>query len=419
MPRARKVNLTDAKQIKGIEDLQPHPENPNSGTERGVATIERSIGKYGPGRSGVCDANGVMVAGSHTLEAIANANIPIKVVQTSGDEWLVVQRVDWDVTRDQEAREYAYVDNLAAVQGNAVNYQQFVQDSENGVVDLTGFLSPQEIEHWLSLATQQPNESEQQGDLDSDKAAAEKLAERAGKGQITPTCKAGEIYVLGQHRLAVGDFRDRKLMERLLDTGNADMIFTDPPFNTGIQQGRTSSNWGVIENDAMDAGDFAKFVKSIHEAIALYSKPNAHIYLCCDWKSYPVFIAGQKQPNACIIWVKNNFGLGTGYRPQHEFIVFWGKLDSTTESNVWEIAKDHGGDYKHPTQKPVPLIERALTNSAESGHVVLDFFGGSGSTLIACHSTGCICRTVEIDPVWATVILERFRQFTGLEPELL
>jgi DNA modification methylase len=142
-------------------------------------------------------------------------------------------------------------------------------------------------------------------------------------------------------------------------------------------------------------------------AIAQYAKSSAECYVCCDWRSYPV-VATQTSPKALIVWVKENFGLGMGYRPQHEFIAYWGNLNSTTESNVWNINRGSTAEYEHPTQKPVAIPERAILNSSKPGELILDLFGGSGSTLMACEQSDRVCHIAEIDPVWATVIIQRF-----------
>ena len=121
------------------------------------------------------------------------------------------------------------------------------------------------------------------------------------------------------------------------------------------------------------------------------------------------------KPKACIVWAKNVFGLGKGYRHQHEFILFDGFIDVAikNESDLWNIAKD--SKYKHPTQKPVALSMRAIKNSSREGNIVLDLFGGSGSTLIACEKLNRKCQVMELDPIYVDVIIERWQNFTGKE----
>ena len=119
------------------------------------------------------------------------------------------------------------------------------------------------------------------------------------------------------------------------------------------------------------------------------------------------------KPKACIVWAKNVFGLGKGYRHQHEFILFDGLIDPEikNESDLWQIAKDK--NYQHPTQKPVELSERAIKNSSRPQNTILDYFGGSGSTLIACEKTQRKARLMELDPKYVDVIVTRWQDYTG------
>lgn len=135
-------------------------------------------------------------------------------------------------------------------------------------------------------------------------------------------------------------------------------------------------------------------------------------YICCNWAFYGI-LQLKLQPKACIVWAKNVFGLGKGYRHQHEFILFNGVMDEsiTNESDLWNIAKD--SKYKHPTQKPVALSERAISNSSNPKNKVLDLFGGSGSTLLACEKLDRSAYLMELDPKYCDVIIQRWQEFTG------
>ena len=144
-------------------------------------------------------------------------------------------------------------------------------------------------------------------------------------------------------------------------------------------------------------------------------------YVCFPWRTYTEFEAALHEcglePSACIVWDKKSIGLGNAnYRPQHEFIFYikggsW--YGDRAQSDVWYSSRGATGDYVHPTQKPVELIERAVTNSSKSGDVMLDLFGGSGSTLIACEINGRESRLMELDPKYCDVIVKRWQDFTG------
>lgn len=225
-----------------------------------------------------------------------------------------------------------------------------------------------------------------------------------------PESKQGEIYELGEHRLMCGDSTDEKNLLVLLGGGNIDMVFTDPPYNVAFN-GR-SGKFDVIENDDLPEEEFDELIRKTCDVLKKVKPKNTYIW--CNWKFYGV-LQQYIEPKACIVWAKNNFGMGKGYRHQHEFCMFNGEIDEniTNESDLWKEDKDT--KYEHPTQKPVSLCARALKNTKKAQNV-LDLFGGSGSTLIACEQMGRKCYMMEIDPKYCDVIRKRYWKFvTGSE----
>lgn len=224
-----------------------------------------------------------------------------------------------------------------------------------------------------------------------------------------PKAKLGDIYQLGNHRLMCGDSTKFEDVEKLMNGNKADMVFTDPPYN--VQFNGRSNKFEVIKNDDLSSEDFNIF---IDQTIDLIKKINPPIYyIWCNWKFYGILQEKLEFKN-CIVWAKNVFGLGKGYRHQHEFCLFNGIVDDDikNESDLWGIAKD--SNYVHPTQKPVALCGRALKNHKKVVNV-LDLFGGSGSTLIACEQLNRNCYMMELDPKYVDVIINRWEQFTGKE----
>jgi DNA modification methylase len=204
-----------------------------------------------------------------------------------------------------------------------------------------------------------------------------------------------------------------------MDGKKADMVFTDPPYNTGMQQGRHSKEWGIIENDDMTEASFSDFLNVVVSNLYSCSKTDAHKYICMSWSAYDLLYQAMPEVKNCIVWVKNNFGLGHGYRPQHEFILFdGGNIEAKDQSNVWLESKDASTEYKHPTQKPIGLSSKAIKNSSKINETILDLFGGSGSTLIACEQTKRTCYMMEIDPKYCTVIIDRFEKLTNQKATL-
>jgi len=227
-----------------------------------------------------------------------------------------------------------------------------------------------------------------------------------------PVTVEGDVWILGNHRLMCGDSTSIDAVDKLMDGNKADMVFTDPPYNVGFN-GRSGKH-DVIKNDALEKGEFDSFIGEICQIIKTID-PQVY-YVWCNWKFYAQ-LQGRLDYKACIVWAKNVFGLGRGYRHQHEFCLFNGKVDEAikNESDLWNIKKD--SRYVHPTQKPVELSVRAFGNHIRLTNV-LDLFGGSGSTLIGAEQTGRNCFVMELDPKYCDVIVKRWEEFTGKEAVL-
>ena len=228
-----------------------------------------------------------------------------------------------------------------------------------------------------------------------------------------PISKLGDIWQLGNHKLMCGDSTMVDNLDKLC-TEQADMIFTDPPYNVAFN-GR-SGKFDVIKNDNLEENEFNNFIDTILSNINILNI-NTY-YICCNWAFYGI-LQKKLKPKACIVWAKNVFGLGKGYRHQHEFILFDGFIDASikNESDLWKISKDT--KYKHPTQKPVELSSRAIKNSSKIKNIILDIFGGSGSTLIACEKLNRKARIMELDPKYCDVIVKRWENFTGKKAKLI
>ena len=240
----------------------------------------------------------------------------------------------------------------------------------------------------------------------------------------------GEIVELGSHRLACGDARDQELLNRLMDEP-ADLVFTDPPYNVDYQSGRL----GGILNDLQAPEDFQQLIEAAFQNTFAHVRAGGAFYICMGWSGYSGLLTALR-PNKVhlanvIIWVKNNATMGwQDYRYKHELIVRGQVEDDRSnalaygwkagqhyfapirdEADVWYIRKRNSRDYVHPTQKPLALITRAILNSSRSGEVVLDPFGGSGSTLIAAEATTRRARLVELDPRFCDVIRNRYAHY--------
>ena len=245
--------------------------------------------------------------------------------------------------------------------------------------------------------------------FDAEVLEAQEDSFAAPEGGIETDIVLGDLFEIGEHRLLCGDSTDSDQVAKLLNGNKADMLFTDPPYNVGFN-GR-SGKFDVIENDDLKTEDFDKFIEEFAQTVHTLQIPIKYIW--CNWKFYGT-LQKHFEINACIVWAKNVFGLGRGYRHQHEFCFFEGKLDEgiNNESDLWEIKKD--SKYMHPTQKPIELSARALNNHKHAKNI-LDLFGGSGSTLAGIHQLNRTGFVMELDPKYCQVIVDRMRK---LDPTL-
>ena len=292
--------------------------------------------------------------------------------------------------------------------------------------------------------------------------------------QTIPVSRPGDLWQLGNHRLLCGDSTSIAQVKKLMDGELADMVFTDPPYNVAYE-GKTAAKL-TIQNDNMDSAAFATFLRDAFSAMAAGTKTGGAFYVCHADSEVVNFrlglLAGGWLIKQTIIWVKNQFILGRqDYQWQHEPILYgwrdgsahkWygdrkqstvldGLLGVTVENDqegellcfsdgkmsavlrvpsydivradpddlttIWRVDKPQRND-EHPTMKPVSLVSKAITNSSRSGDRVLDPFGGSGSTLIACEKTGRRARLMELDPKYCDVIVRRWQRFTGQQAVL-
>ena len=234
-----------------------------------------------------------------------------------------------------------------------------------------------------------------------------------------PITKLGDLWLLGRHRLLCGDSTDQTVVAKLMENQLADMIFTDPPYNVDYQ-----GSAGKIMNDNMTDDAFYCFLLDAFKNMAQKSKEGAPIYVCHADSEGLNFRAAFREAGwdlkQCIIWVKHHFVMGRqDYQWQHEPILygwkpgaahkFYGDRKQTT---VWQIDRPMAS-REHPTMKPVALCAKAIENSSKAGDIVLDLFGGSGSTLIACEQLNRTCYMMEIDPVYCDVIVQRYINLKG------
>ena len=247
--------------------------------------------------------------------------------------------------------------------------------------------------------------------------------------QEQPVSKPGDVWVLGCHRLLCGSATESADVEKLMDGQLADMVFTDPPYNVDYanpeKDGKAKKD-RRIKNDNL-GNEFHGFLLAAMTNMLTVSK--GAIYVCMSSSELDTLQrafrdAGGKW-STFLIWAKNTFTLGRAdYQRQYEPILYGWKegtdhfwCGARDQGDVWFFNKPVKNDL-HPTMKPVELVERAVRNSSKSKDIVLDLFGGSGSTLIACEKTGRQARLTELDPKYVDVIVRRWEEYTGKEATL-
>jgi DNA modification methylase len=372
-------------QIKEVEvtALIPYAKNSRTHDDAQVAQIAASIKEFGWTNPILVDGDKGIIAGHGRLMAARKLGMTkVPVIELK------------DMTEAQK-KAYVIADNRLALNAGWDNSMLTIelQDLEDEGFDLslTGF-DKDELDALLNPIT------ETDGLTDED--AVPEVPEE-------PKTKLGDIYILGNHRLMCGDSTSIDAVDKLMDGNAVDLIFTDPPYNVGFN-GRSGKH-EVIKNDNLSESDFETFIGEVCNTIKAIN-PKAY-YIWCNWNFYGI-LQGKLDYKTCIVWAKNVFGMGNGYRHQHEFCLFNGKIDEIikNESDLWEVKKDHA--YVHPTQKPVALSVRAFGNHIKLLNV-LDLFGGSGSTLIGAEQTGRKAYVMELDPKYCDVIVKRWEDFTG------
>ena len=393
-------NILGAKHIESwpLDRLIPYARNPRTHSDVQVAQIAASIAEFGFNNPILVDTKDGIIAGHGRLLAARKlqlAEVPVIVL----DHLTEAQKRAYILADNQLALNAGWDDTLLAAELAALQQEDFD-------LSLIGF---EDEELARLLAAQEASE----GLTDED--AVPELSE-------TPISILGDLWILGDHRLLVGDATDSDAVTKLMADGPADLVFTDPPYNVDYE-GYTEERL-KIKGDRMSDGDFKNFLDAAFRSYRHVVKPGASMYVChsSSWqREFQNALESAGFEVRCqIIWAKNTFAWGFGrYKFQHEPMFYChvaGEKDpwygDKTQSTLWQEKKP-AANRIHPTAKPVELVERALLNSSKSGDIVADLFGGSGSTLIGCERRGRHARLMEIDPKYADCIVRRYQEYTG------
>lgn len=376
----------------------PYARNPRH-NENAIAKVAASIKEYGFRQPIVVDEEMVIIAGHTRLQAAQSLGLK-KVPVHIADGLTPAQIKAYRLADNRTHEDAEWDEELLAIELGELGDLGFD-------LDLTGF-DTVELEKLL-------------GDVGMDGLTDEDAIPEAPEVAVS---KEGDIWLLGDHRLICGDSTKAKTIEKLLGDELADMVFTDPPYNVDYGQSMKDSvrgNKRKIKNDNLGVG-FYQFLLDACTNMVKVCK--GAMYICMSSSELhtlqKAYLEAGGHWSTFIIWAKNTFTMGRAdYQRQYEPILYgWPEgskhywCGDRSQSDIWNYNKPNVNDL-HPTMKPVELVCRAIENSSKSRDIVLDSFGGSGSTLIACEKLKRQARLIELDPIYCDVIVKRWEEFTG------
>ena len=400
-----------------VSKLVPYPGNARKHSKKQIRQVANSIQKFGFTNPILVDASGNVIAGHCRLEAanlLGMTEVPtICIVHMTPDE----------------IRAYRIADNkLAELAGwdpeiLKIEFEYLVQLDPSFDLTLTGF-EMAEID--ILLQGEDPKK-DPEDDI-------------AGLLKPDPVSRPGDLWRLGEHRLFCGNALQREDYARLMDGATAQLAFTDPPYNVRVKDisglGKAQHDEFAMASGEMTREEFIAFLAVALGNIAEVSADGSIHFVCMDWRHIEELVtAGRgsysELKNICV-WTKDNGGMGALYRSQHEFVAVFKKgtaphvnniqlgKHGRYRTNVWPYAgqntfhADREQDLAdHPTVKPVQLVADAILDCSHRGGIVLDPFGGSGTTLLAAEKTGRQARLIELEPVYVDVAIRRWQQLTG------
>jgi site-specific DNA-methyltransferase (adenine-specific) len=404
-----------------IEEIKPYPRNAKKHPQKQIKQIADSIKEFGFNQPIVLDKKKVIIVGHGRFEAA-------KLLKLKAVPCITVN------LPPQKARAYRLADNKL----NESDWEmelviEELKELDESILELTGF------------------DKDLIAEIEEDEFDAEEEYKKIKK----PNAKLGDIYVLGEHRLMCGDSAKAEDVEKLMDGKPGRMVFTDPPYNVdykspgGLDYSSTKfgGSGGKIFNDKKTDKECLEFYTDILKNLFNHTTDDVTIYWWFanknNWINRQAFDMAGWHMSQIIIWLKNSmvFSRGQDYHRQYEpCMVGWKNKKSHFKNkkinnlkdvfhldfddfselmDVWYEKRDVTQNYVHPTQKPLRLPERALKKNSERGDIVIDLFGGSGSTLLACDQLKRKAFCMELDPKYVDVIIKRWEDYTSLKAKKL
>lgn len=386
-----------------VEQLIPYARNARTHSDAQIKKLQSSIREFGFINPVLIDGNYNIIAGHGRVQAAEKEGlkeVPCIFVE--------------DLTESQK-KAYILADNRLSLDADwDMDLLKIELEDLQGMdfdLDLTGF-NMDEIDALLS------NEDDEEKEIEEDDFDSSEMEDES----YVPFTKRGQVWQLGRHRLMCGDSTSGEDVKLLMDGQKADLIVTDPPYNVDYT-GKTKDAL-KIQNDKMDNNSFYQFLFDVYSLYYEHANDGAGIYVFhADSEGMnfrkAMVDAGFKLAQCCV-WVKQTLVMGRqDYHWKHEPVLYGWKptgphnwYTDRKQTTVWNFDRPSRNDL-HPTMKPIPLIAYPIENSSKKNDLVIDFFGGSGSTLMACEQTGRINHSMELDERYCDVIIKRWEEFTG------
>lgn len=388
---------------KNISELIPYINNSRTHSDEQVTQIASSIKEFGFTNPVLIDAAGGIIAGHGRVMAAKKLNLT------------EIPCIVLDALTEAQKKAYIIADNQLPLNAGWDLDKLKLEIETLGELDFNIDLLGFDDEFLDGLLDTQVEEG-----LTDEDAVPEPPE--------TPVSVLGDIWQLGNHRLMCGDSTSIDAVEKLMDGNKADMVFTDPPYGdnhagmTWVHNGGGYAN-GVksVKTEKIKNDSDISFLADVCGNAILVSKEKTPKMVFFKWSHYGQvedLFSGFGKPSSCCVWDRDEVAAAVfSFNPSHEFCFFWGSLvvkhNKSNLRNVWRCKKERGSKELHPTVKPVEIIADAIDVACVRYGVVVDFFGGSGSTLIACETIGRKANLMELDEKYVDVIINRWQDFTG------
>lgn len=391
--------------IVDVATLVPNPRNPNQHPDNQIQLLGRIIRQTGWRQAiTVSTRSGFIVKGhgrlsAAMLEGVKQVPVDYQNYATEAEEYA-------DLVADNRIAELAEIDNKMLA--------DIFADIDTGEIpmELTGF-TEEEVESLITGMAEALHNDDSENDPDD-------VPDTPEPGQVFT--QTGDLWILGGHRLLCGDSTNRADVDSLMDGAKADMVFTDPPY---ALFGNSTGVSGVGDDKMI-----LPFFREIGNALQRCVKPMGHVYVCHDWQTSATIKEAMDglTPKNLIVWRKAEAGgLGSFYTKIYELIWLFAneppkgiigknKVHARTingVANIWDCPVVQAQERDHNAQKPVDVVKIAVENSGDRGESVLDLFGGSGTTMIACEQLARTCYMMEMEPKYCDVIVKRYIRTTG------